>query len=452
MKRLVAKLIPAAILLSALSLAVLPSATVRSQEAGNVAFASVNVRVREGPGMDYAQIGLITANTQVPVKARDETFSWLYVEYDPGQQGWSAAWLLTFEGDLAALPVIAGEATEQVPPSAGTQIYATTRAALNLRPEPNTSEPRIAVIPTGTVLLAHARDASAMWVAVTYKSQRGWVAAQYVTLSAPIESLPLDEETTPPVPPDQGAVVVNLSGVGPNTRAIFELGQTLGNDPQRFTKVGDSELALPYTFQGFDQGTYNLGPWSSLEETIAFFEGSFQHESEAANYGVTVPVLVDPFWADPEVCLPGENMLECEYRSYKPSVAIILLRMHGGTEDWKQQYQAGMERVIQTSLDHGVIPVLTLQIRFRDNPGLADEMNFILREMGAQYDIPVWDLWASTYNLPDHGVDPTNHLTLSPQNNFDFADAENLQYGKVVHNLELLQMLDILRQQVIPSE
>jgi hypothetical protein len=129
-------------------------------------------------------------------------------------------------------------------------------------------------------------------------------------------------------------------------------------------------------------------------------------------------------------------------------VAFILVRIHG-SDDWEARYEQYVEEVIDTSLGYGVIPVLTLQFRFNDVPAAADEMNYILRRLGAQHDVPVWDLYTSTAGLPDYGVDPTNHLTTSPDNNFDFDNPDNLQYGKVVHNLEALQILHMILNQII---
>jgi hypothetical protein len=294
---------------------------------------------------------------------------------------------------------------------------------------------------------------------------RGWVSLGLVTLiSGKLSDLPVVNQNggviddgpkspsfPPPVTPIEGghAPTVKITAIGDRTREIFKRGQQLGNYPHRFIKVGDSEMALPQTLTGFDANYYNLGEWYNLEDTVRYFHGSFNRLGEAAAAGQTITVLLDPFWADPNLCLPGENKLECEYRRFKPSVALILLRIHGNYDDWLGLYRTDMERVIKTSLDHGVIPVITLQFKFRDNPTAADEMNLTLRQLGDQYQVPVWDLWTTTVSLPDNGVDVTNHLTVSPDNNFDFSKPDNMYYGKVVHNLEALQILDMLLHQVI---
>jgi uncharacterized protein YraI len=328
---------------------------------------------------------------------------------------------------------------------------------LRFRSGPGTEYAQIGLIPPGTVIPVHGRNDDATWLYATYNEIDGWVAAQYVELNGAIYDLPVvevngEEPPQPPPeptePPPQYGYTVTITGVGLHTREIFQYGQELGNYPNRFTKVGDSETALPKYLAGFDNGSYLLGTWGHLESAIDYFQGSFEHQSEAAMAGLTINALLDPVWADPELCPPDTNLLECEYQLYKPSVALILLRIHGG-EGWEEKYESYLEQVIVTSLEHGVIPVLTMQFRFKDYPAASDEMNVIIRELGAKYEVPVWDLYISTVKLPGYGVDDTNHLTTSPYNNFDFNNPENLQYGKVVHNLEALQILHMLMHQVI---
>ncbi len=87
----------------------------------------VNLRLRDGPGTGYAQIGSVPAGMQVPVLGRDAAGYWAYVDYQSAR-GWVAAWLSTLDGDFDALPVTqpdgtgalrAGESGVTAPPPAG---------------------------------------------------------------------------------------------------------------------------------------------------------------------------------------------------------------------------------------------------------------------------------------------------------------------------------------------
>lgn len=76
--------------------------------AGTV-FANSNanaIRIRIGPGTDFAQVARLDPQTLVPVVGRNTSGDWLLVEYQPGQRGWIAAWTVTIEGDLSQVPII----------------------------------------------------------------------------------------------------------------------------------------------------------------------------------------------------------------------------------------------------------------------------------------------------------------------------------------------------------
>ena len=68
------------------------------------ALAATNIRMRSGPGTDYAQISTVSSGTTVPILARNGSANWLLVQ-DNGQTGWIAAWLVTINGDLNNVPI-----------------------------------------------------------------------------------------------------------------------------------------------------------------------------------------------------------------------------------------------------------------------------------------------------------------------------------------------------------
>ena len=39
-------------------------------------------------------------------------------------------------------------------------------------------------------------------------------------------------------------------------------------------------------------------------------------------------MILDPLFANPELCFPGESVLDCEYRLKRPSIAIIHLALN----------------------------------------------------------------------------------------------------------------------------
>jgi uncharacterized protein YraI len=63
------------------------------------------VRVRSGPGTNYAPVGAIHGGTTVTLLARTGSSQWIYLEYQ-GIRGWVATWLLQITGDVNTLPVL----------------------------------------------------------------------------------------------------------------------------------------------------------------------------------------------------------------------------------------------------------------------------------------------------------------------------------------------------------
>lgn len=203
---------------------------------------------------------------------------------------------------------------------------------------------------------------------------------------------------------------VTLSGIDANTHAIFRKGQQLGNKRNVFVKVGDCDSAN-YFFYGIDDGLYNLGDYNHLLEAIHHFSGSFNRRGVAANDGYVAASVLNPIWADPTICQPGETPLACEYRTQKPSVALIMLRTYNYGENWQEKYYQDMKTVVEYSLQKGVIPVLSTLPTI---PGHL-EMNNQIRLLATQYDVPLWDLIVTTERLPAQGIDVNAHLTLPPQ-------------------------------------
>src|SRR5687768_9099621 len=58
-------------------------------------------------------------------------------------------------------------------------------------------------------------------------------------------------------------------------------------------------------------------------------ENPFVAHSQAAQTGFNAASVEDALWADPALCEDGETPLVCEYRLYKPSIALIMF----GTND-----------------------------------------------------------------------------------------------------------------------
>jgi hypothetical protein len=202
-------------------------------------------------------------------------------------------------------------------------------------------------------------------------------------------------------------------------------------------------------------GSYNLDGYGYLQPVIYYFSSanardgnSFANISLAANNQWTTASVLDPALANTPIggstyCQPGETPLECEYRVVKPSVALILL----GTNDLHTrgvgEFRANLERIVQITIDRGIIPVLST---IPNRPGYdVNAYNQAIRGVAGAFDIPLWDYYGAMAGAPNSGLSADNmHPSNAPRDYSASADfrAENLIYGYTIRNLTALMVLD----------
>lgn len=389
----------------------------------------------------------------------------------------------------------------------------TVTSDVNLRATPSTNAPVVTVIPIGSAVTVLGKDSIGLWFYVSYSGDNGWVAYNYVRLSGNRDELPtvgsdgrIVSSSAPTVqspsssenrnsqhdtnsfgdddpndsetinePTSQSDVSSDYStdyavpvtvpgnivtGVTGTSRRIFEVGQSLGNRADVFSKVGDSITASNLFLDPIGHGTYDLSQYGHLQSVIGYFSQtgardhfSFANTSLAARNGFTSAMLLDPRFAAPGVCQPGESPLECEYRVVRPSIALIMI----GTNDTGQlgsgSFRANLERIVEISIDRGIIPVLST---IPDQPGTSRaqtviQFNSVIEQVSGQYDIPLWHYWQSMQGLPNSGMSEDNIHPSFDQNSGDAGNLGpiGLQYGYNLRNLTALQVLDTIWRQVI---
>ena len=137
--------------------------------------------------------------------------------------------------------------------------------------------------------------------------------------------LPTSPIRTAPAPDAWKSLPV-VPAVSENAIRIFQRGLQMGHDPHAFSKVGDCQSITTYFLADFDEpGLYNLGAYSSLQQTIDWFKGSFNRESLSVKGGFNAAAVLSPLRADPKLCNSGESPMACEYRLHNPSIAVITL-------------------------------------------------------------------------------------------------------------------------------
>lgn len=181
-------------------------------------------------------------------------------------------------------------------------------------------------------------------------------------------------------------------------RAIYELGQTLGNDPHAFSVFGDCQ-ARPEEFLGI----YESDPFAlaslppELREVVIHFGGSLNRESPTARDGATPGALLWTQWHGGKFgCTFAETPVQCELRIHNPSFVIIQIGTH--FESRNTDY---LRRIVTQLIENGVVPILATKA---DNRELDHRINRDMALLAGEFDLPLWNFWAALSYLPNRGL------------------------------------------------
>ncbi len=329
---------------------------------------------------------------------------------------------------------------------------------LRLRREPVSAENVLTKLSPLTQLQVIGRSADAVWLQVTTPGNTtGWVQAQYV------ESVSVEAQTgqiaalpvlATAAPASAVAAYVEsppyLSDLSPRVHEIYRFGQSRGNRPNKFALIGDSNTENPKFFRPFDWGMYNLGGYGYLEDTVRFFKGSFDRTSPAARGGFSTSKALDPGQADAGQC-GGESPVVCELRQQQPSVALVLIGT-GDQHSW-QGFESRYRQILDLCISYGVVPILITKgddLEHRDNSAPSGYINAIIRQLAAEYQVPLLNLTQVLDTLPARGfIDDGFHYNWPPDERPADFTPDKMIYGFNQRNLTALQALDIFRRRVI---
>jgi len=133
-----------------------------------------------------------------------------------------------------------------------------------------------------------------------------------------------------PRSPDEWKSWPELPAVPGSVQAIYNNGQQLGNDPHAFSVLGDCQ-SEPDVFLGvYDRDPQTVATLpAGLQETAAYFAGSFDRPSPTVRSGSTAAALLWAEWTEGKYgCRPNETPLTCELRIHRPSFAFVHVGTH----------------------------------------------------------------------------------------------------------------------------
>ncbi len=474
------------LLISTLIMALFPIANhSRAQDPIQARVIPQLLNVRDVPGPNSNVIGQYPSGTVVNVQGREDQADngglWVYVAPVGGSlTGWVLIDYLEFQPgvNLNSVPLSNATGTGSTAPTNTTTsptnpattsaptgaASGTTIGQVNFRGGPGTTYPILRQLSRGTGFTPNGRTANSQWYRAVIDGQEGWLFYQLVRVTGDANSLPVIEvappttnngnTTTPSTNTSAPAAPSNIvSNIGARARQIYVRGQQLGNRRDVFSKVGDSVTASPLFLNPVGSGGLRLESYGYLQPVVDFFSvtgartgNSFNNESLAARGGWTTYDVLNPELAVPGVCQIGETPLACEYRVVKPAVALIMFGSNDTAWVDSASYRANLQTIVQTSMDMGVIPVLsTIPDQLGSGVNRVTEFNNIIRSVARANNIPLWDYWQSLQSLPNYGLSGDGlHPSFDPTQETGIFTADGLRYGFNMRNLTALIVLDAI--------
>jgi hypothetical protein len=245
--------------------------------------------------------------------------------------------------------------------------------------------------------------------------------------------LPLEKDAWKEMP----AVPTEISDA---MREVYQRGLAFGNDSTHFSIIGDCQNVSSYFLAVFEKSSeFSLGTeYAYLQPTIDYFQGSYSRQSLAVKGGFNAAAVLSPLRADPKSCNPNESPLDCELRTWKPSIVFVSMETWW-SEKPEEEYDKYMRRVIERILETGAVPIIATKA---DNLEGDHGINATIAQIAYDYEIPLWNFWAAVQPLPNHGLSSDNfHLTFA--RNF-FDDPVRMKSAWPWRNLTALQTLDVV--------
>jgi hypothetical protein len=342
---------------------------------------------------------------------------------------------------------------------------ATAYQRVNLFAGPGITYQQLGRVSAGVPMTIVERNSVGTWLHIQRKNDKGemlddgWVISGYLNLDiglhfsdVPVSDLPDADADSDMSQLHDLYVVPVIPTISDAMRDVYKHGQELRNYPYVITKVGDSMTADDLYLKPMSRNNNVLGPYDYLGETVLYFGASTSVDSVAAQLGMTTYTVFDPTWAPNDICQPRETPLDCEYRRKRPSISLILFGPNDLLRMGDSQYDTQIRKIVDNTIDHGIIPVLST---FSYDPGMglwpqAVNFNRRLAAIAAEKQVPIINLWLAARSLPDYGLE-IDHIHMKHWG-FSFLkfNTGNVAFsGASLRNLLTIRTLDEIRRTVI---
>lgn len=355
------------------------------------------------------------------------------------------------------LTLIALSGALAAPTRAQSHLIARAPYALPVYRLPDTASAIVGVLVPEEQVVLEARSADGTWVLghSADGSPRGWLHTVRLAFDDGTSALSLSIRDEEIFQPTAQSLVAEYPGIRlgdfpvlptalGRAGEIAARGRALGADPRAVSKVGDCLTESAHFLTPFAQEAVNLGDYTTLTGVVGQFREALGATSLAAYDGLVTSAVLDPAFANPLACQPGETPLRCEYRVRRPSVAIIMFGAQDLLFTPAHEFNRNLRQIVHETIAAGVVPLLSTFPGHAGQWERAIQYNQIVVQIALDYDVPLMNLWRALEPLPNHGLTADGrHLTPPLTHAADLTPA-NLQQGYPLRNLLTLQALDVV--------
>lgn len=330
----------------------------------------------------------------------------------------------------------------------------------------STFEP-VTTLPAGTLVSLLGRNRLGNWLHVGLLeagnadfTTQGWVRTQALFLRPTVNvfrDVPEnwwvgdgDPTRIPNIKEAQLYLYPIMPRLSESMKNVYAYGQTLGNNPNVITRIGDSLINSEWYLLPMAWQNYQLAEHGYLLPALQQFGGQMT-ASVAVQNGLSTYTVQEALWADKRYCLADETPLVCEIRLRRPMASFISFGPNDVKNGTLESYRQNLTAIIEYCLSQGVIPILMTFSSHPSHPFYERtlEYNATVGTLAQTYEVPLINVWLATRELPNYGLEvDLIHLKNSGYPFLNFGNGTLERSGVAVLNWLSLRFMEELRVQL----